>query len=265
MTSLKTNVERLEEAKLKISNKEEYIEFLSFCKKFYNKEFENQLLIYSQNKYATIVKSFLEWKFAGRKTKKQPKTIYLCKDYKLKQKNFIDGQVDINGKEKKQRKNNKLEVIGNKTIERTCGYDISDTLIDRKSNYKFQTLRLEEISIDKEEFYNLIKSLWSKNENNILDIDDDIIYRIRKLCDYILEEDECNLINEYYNLFLDSITYLVVNYFGFNINNKLEFKEYNKLLELPLNEFLQFGVYTQRISKTMIDLLKERMNLELSA
>ena len=39
----------------------------------------------------------------------------------------------------------------------------------------------------------------------------------------------------------------------------------NPTVELPLNEFLQFGVYTQRISKTMIDLLKERMNLELSA
>lgn len=265
MANIKTNMERLKEAKMKISSKEEYIEFLSFCKKFYNKQFENQLLIYSQNKYATIIKSFLEWKFAGRKTKKNPRTIYLCKDYKVKQKKFIDGQVDIEGKEKKQRKNNKIEVIANKTIERTCGYDISDTLIDRKSIYKFQIIRTEEINIEKEEFYSLIQTLWMKYENKEHDIDDDIVDRIRKYYDYIFEDYENEIICKFYDLFLDSATYLLINYFGFDFYNKFEFKNCDRLLKLQLEQFLEFGEYIQKVSENMINSIKEKMSLELSA
>ena len=61
MKDTKTVAEMLEEAIKKILDKETFVEFLDFCKKFYDQSFENQLLIFYQNKYANLVKPFLGW------------------------------------------------------------------------------------------------------------------------------------------------------------------------------------------------------------
>lgn len=261
MNDVKIIMDMLIVAKEQIDGKEEYIDFLTFCKKFYNKEFKNQLLIYSQNKYATIIKSFLEWKYVGRKIKKNPNTISLCKPYKKKNKKFIDGQFDINGKAKKERKNNKIEVIGEQTIEKTFGYDISDTLIDRTSKYKQPVILIDNVDIDKKKIHNLFKEIWTRYNNDIENVDDDIIYRLRGMYEYLFEKDEI----PFYETFIDSMIFLTANYFNIQINSELQFKEYDKLVTLSLEDFLKFGIKLQESSEKMIDYFRKELDIELSA
>ena len=175
MKDTKTVAEMLEEARKKILDKETFVEFLDFCKKFYDQSFENQLLIFYQNKYANLVKPFLGWKFVGRKIKLHSKSICLCKVYKTKKRKIIDGQVDVNGKIKKERKNNRIETIGDKIVERIYVYDISDTIVDRKSEFKQPLILKNREHIDKEELYKAITEIFPKPYTEVINIDNDFL------------------------------------------------------------------------------------------
>lgn len=254
MKKVITILELLESAKKEISNIKKYQEFLTFCKKFYEEDFKNQLLIFKQDRNATTVKSFVEWKYYGRKLKRHPKVIYLCRPYKVKEKKVIDGQLDIDGKEKKERKNNMIENIGTEKIEKICKFDISDTVDKRMIVGKIKLIPTK-IVCKSERIYDFLKELYPEYSNNIENIDDDIIDRLYKFCNNYLKEKNVMINSEFYSIFVDCVVFLVADYHNIRTNNMILFEDFDKLLNINLSDFLNFGTKTQKVASDIINFL----------
>ena len=174
MGASNTNYERLQRALKIIEKKDDYIRFLKFSKNFYKEDFKNQLLIFYQNPEATLVKTFVEWKLYGRMVIKNPRKIYIYKNPKKKKdKKFIDGQVDVNGKEKKQRKEAGIEYIDDEKLRRVCTFDISDTMVSRKLKKVLDIKKLVySDNYDMEKLKEIVKEICNITQNTIIELQD---------------------------------------------------------------------------------------------
>lgn len=253
-----TNCERIESAIKEMSNKNNYIEFLLFCKKFYEEVFENQLLIFYQYKDASIIKSYIGWKYVGRKLKKNPSTIYVYKKYKEKEQNQIDGQINLKGKEIKQRKNNKIEILGTEKYERIAKYDISDTIIDRNSQYKYNNLLANEFIFDRQNLYIVLKEIWNRDIVLKSDIEDDISYRLQKTIYNILEKKEINEDKDILDIVIKSIIIIVSNFFNIKFD-MVKLNKFDKFLSLSIKDKIILGKFIQKESEKMIETLKKHI------
>lgn len=231
-----TNLKRLNIITNKINNKEQYIDFLRFTKKFYELDFKNQLLIYHQNPNATKINTFIDWKKENRNVKKNPRKIFLYGYYNGVKNKLLDGQLDIKGKERKSRKIAIEEFNGNE-YRRTCNYDICDTYIDRK----------------KRAFINIENSKVSYSNNEILNILKDVVpFYIEKYENIEIKDMDLK------KFIRESVEFQIANYF--NLDTEIyEFQEYEKFYLLDLVEKVNVGEMIQNQSKDIINTIIERI------
>lgn len=268
-----SNYDRLKLITKKICSEKEYIRFLKFSNKFYDQEYKNQLLIYLQNPGATKVNTFLDWKKEGRNVKKNSIKIFLYGFYRRKQDELLNGQINIDGKEKNKRKVT-LEYFNGLPYRRTCNYDISDTFLDRnkkgKSKFEFQ------FCFSEQEFMNCLmqisptKIVEQKNGKEIDDLVGNIsicsnlnIYQnislvIHQMCHFIVGK-KLDFENKRLEKFAgETIGFLIANYFGFD-TSIYKFTEISEFKELKLETKVDLGTFIQRESKEIINMISERI------
>lgn len=275
-----TNYERLQRAFKRIENKDDYIRFLKFSKNFYKEDFKNQLLIFYQNPEATVVKTFVEWKLYGRMVIKNPRKVYIYKNPKKKKdKKFIDGQVDVNGKEKKQRKEAGIEYIDDEKLRRVCTFDISDTMVSRKlkkvldiknlySSDNYDIKKLQEIV---EDTCNIVKNTILELENQDL-ITKTYFPEDYKSLDGLVYEAVTTIYKysfgfHYKNLgenFAESIAFLILDYFDLD-TNFCEFNYLNDFNMLDIRTKLKIGSKAQELVQSFIDFVKEKYDEALKS
>ena len=270
-----TNYIRIERALKKIENKDDYIRFLKFSKNFYKEDFKNQLLIFYQNPEARIIKTFVEWKLYGRIVIKNPHKIYIYKNPKKKNnKKIINGQVDVNGKEKKQRKEAGIEYIEDEKLRRVCTFDISDTMASRKLKKvldikklvyldNYDTKKLQKIVQDTCTIVRL--SIIELQENDLLPKEhlpenhgnlDEFVYEI------ITTIYKYSFGFQYKNIgenFAESIAFLILDYFDLD-TSFCKFNHVKDFNMLDIKTKLVIGCKMQNIVQTFIDFVKEEYN-----
>ena len=270
-----TNYERLQRALKIIEKKDDYIRFLKFSKNFYKEDFKNQLLIFYQNPEATLVKTFVEWKLYGRMVIKNPRKIYIYKNPKKKKdKKFIDGQVDVNGKEKKQRKEAGIEYIDDEKLRRVCTFDISDTMVSRKLKKVLDIKKLVySDNYDMEKLKEINKEICNITQNTIIELQDnnfipkEYFPENHKNLDELVYEIVTTIYKysfgfHYKNLgenFAESIAFLILDYFNLD-TSFCKFNYLNEFSMLDIKTKLVIGSKTQKLVQTFIDFVIEEYN-----
>lgn len=235
-----TNFERLNIIINKINNKNEYIRFLKFCKKFYEEDYKNQLLIYLQCPDAIKVGSFIDWKTEGRNLKKNPRKIYLYGYYREKKSDILENQIDIKGKTNKKRKIT-IECFNNIPYRKICKYDFADTYIDRR-----RRVALKNINNEREDCSDL-----TKNKQISLIINQINNYKVYESYNF-----ENNLIMKFIS---DSVGFLVSNYFEFDLKAYCFF-ELDEYLKLDIYEKIKIGSVIQKETQNNINLILKSLD-----
>lgn len=269
-----TNLDRLKMAIRKIKDEKEYVKFLKFSNKFYDMDYKNQLLIYLQFPGATKVNTFVDWKKEGRNVKKNPRKIFLYGHYRKKQESLLDGQIDIEGKEKNKRKTT-IEYFNGLQYRKTCNYDIADTFLDRKKTQnsgklEFQFCFSEQEIMDcltKEMSINIVEQKnVSKTVSGTKDIEVysnlNLYQNISLVIHQISHSISGNKI-EFENKKLEklageTIGFLIADYFGFD-TSIYKFNEFYEFDKQSIETKVDFGTFCQRESKEIINVISRRM------
>lgn len=272
-----TNFDRLNIITNIINNKENYIRFLKFCKKFYAEDYKNQLLIFLQYPDAIKVGSFMDWKKEGRNIKKNPRKIFMYGYYREKKNDMLENQIDIKGKINKSRKAT-IEYFNCVPYRKICKYDFVDTYIDRKRKVSLKNVN-EAIEYSEDELLNcLINSHFSnfiEGENvyktKVITPEMEfysnftkhqkislLIHQISNYYAYKNSNFKNNLIIKFIS---DSVGFLVSNYFGFDLKSYCFF-ELSEYLKLDIYEKIEVGSVIQKETQKIINLILKRLDNE---
>jgi len=274
----KVNYAKLLEGVQKVIKRGDYPKFLRMVNRIKNDySFRNNLLVYVQNPNATIVKGFCEWNKLGRGVKKDPRTIFIYIPIRYKKRKTIEGQQDISGKEKKQRKNDgTIEEIEGITYKRVAVYDIGDTYV-KKGNKRipilddridsnttenlYETLlEISPASVIIKEINGIAKGYFSKSENSIvlnaaLSQDDKTAVLIHELCHCLYDNFEYAIERNKSEIFVESVSFLVADYFNFDTS----ICSFGYIVNWSKNDIKQFMQLSNKIKETadeFIELIK---------
>lgn len=253
----------------------DYIKFLKMINKIKNNySFRNTLFVYIQNPNATIVKGFCDWNKLGRGVKKNPKTIYIYAP--IKKKNIIEGQQNLEGKTKKERKDNTIEIIEDVSYRRISVYDIGDTYL-KKGNKRIPILddvldtnttnelynkliKISPIPVLLKELYGLEKGYYNEDKKEIvinqnLSQDEKTATLIHELCHCLYDNFVYEKEKEKSEIFVESVAFLVADYFNFDTS----LCSFGYIVEWAKNDIKEFLKISNKIKETadeFIELIK---------
>lgn len=274
----KVNYEKLLNGVQKVIDRGDYPEFLKFMNKIQNNySLRNKWLIYSQNENATIVKGFCDWQKLGRGVKRHPKTIYIYSPIKYKKKKVIDGQQDIDGKERKERnESGTIEEIEGIRYKRVTVYDIGDTYLkkgtkripildcylenDTTLDLYNNLISISPVPIELKTINGIKKGYYSKKERKIvlndgLSQDDKTAVLLHELCHCLYDDFIYKTERNKSEVFVESVAFLVADYFNFD-TSLCSFEYVVNWAENDINEFLKLSEKIKETADKYIELIK---------
>ena len=270
------NYEKLLDGVQQVINRGDYPEFLRKIKTMRNTySFRNTLLVFSQYKYATIVKGFCDWNKLGRGIKRNPKPIYIYVPIKYKKEKIINGQQNIDGKEKKERNNSgMIEIIEGITYKRVTVFDIGDTYLKKGS----ERIPFFDDHIDTNttiDLYNTLVSIapvpvvlkdnignrkgYYNNKqivlNNDLSQDEKTAVLIHELCHCLYDDFDYKVDNDKSEIFVESVAFLVADYFNFD-TSICSFGYITNWARNDINNFLKISNKIKETADKYIEMIK---------
>ena len=270
------NYERLLDGIQKVINRGDYPNFLRKIKTMKNTySFRNTLLVFSQYPGATIVKGFCDWNKLGRGIRKHPRPIYIYVPIKYKKEKVINGQKDIDGKEKKERNNSgTIETIEDITYKRVTVFDIGDTYLKKDS----KKIPIYDDSIDTDttiDLYNTLvnispvpvvlednigskKGYYDKKKivlNNNLSQDGKTAVLIHELCHCLYDNFDYKVDRDKSEIFVESVAFLVADYFNFD-TSICSFGYITNWAKNDVKNFLKISNKIKETADKFIELIK---------
>ena len=270
------NYERLLDGIQKVINRGDYPKFLRKIKTMKNTySFRNTLLVFSQYPGATIVKGFCDWNKLGRGIRKHPRPIYIYVPIKYKKEKVINGQKDIEGKEKKERNNSgTIETIEDITYKRVTVFDIGDTYLKKDS----KKIPIYDDSIDTDttiDLYNTLvnispvpvvlednigskKGYYDKKKivlNNNLSQDGKTAVLIHELCHCLYDNFDYKVDRDKSEIFVESVAFLVADYFNFD-TSICSFGYITNWAKNDVKNFLKISNKIKETADKFIELIK---------
>ena len=276
MPNNKINYEKLVEGVQNVIQRGDYPKFLKTIKKIRNNySFRNTLLVFSQYPGATIVKGFCDWNKLGRGVKRHPIPIYIYVPIKYKKDKVINGQQNIDGKEKKERNNSgAIEIIEGITYRRVKVFDIGDTYLKKGS----KSIPIYDDSINTDttiDLYNALASIspvpivfkdnigskkgyYDKKQivlNNSLSQDGKTAVLIHELCHCLYDDFDYKVDRDKSEIFVESVAFLVADYFNFD-TSICSFSYITNWAKNDIKNFLKISNKIKETANEYIELIK---------
>ena len=206
------------------SASDKYINFLKFSKLFHHYSFNNQILIYMQNKEATQVAGFKTWQKMNRNVKKNEKGIQIFYPIKVAPKNTNNLTEDE---------------VKNKTfftyrptyifdISQTDGEDLptidTDLNSDNMSELYTNLCNFSKYPIRYINETSNLKGYWNKTLKYIaiqesLSIDDKAATLLHELTHAIYDDFDYKKDRKLSEIFVESVAFIVADYFNLDTSN----------------------------------------------
>lgn len=272
------NYQRLLKGIQTIIKRGDYPEFLKMINKLRNDySFRNTMLVYTQNPRATFVKGFCDWRKLGRGVKSNHRKIYIYAAMKEKKENKMIGQQDIEGKEVKEKKDNKtIEIIDGIKYKKVLVYDISDTYIlkgarripilddriegDTTKDLYYKLKEISPVPIEIKDIAGRAKGFYSKKDKKIiiessLSQDEKTSVLIHELCHCLYDDFDYHKEREKSEIFVESVAFLVADYFNFD-TSLCSFGYIISWAENDIKEFLKLSNKIKDTADEFINLIK---------